>query len=295
MSEDNDRLSNEFAEPPDAFLDKTLKQESHLSPEAETPETVCRNCIFAVYEENTQTSCELGRIQKFKDKGVVVDDCYDDQGNEFFVIRDRYCVFWRNEDWANVHKDPVFAVRRESKIKFKCIIYISESNDMEDVEETLISVLEQDLQPKHVTFINNNSSIQPIGLKRLCNRFNISFSIEHINDKSLTRGLCVNIAANKVNANFFGYISVFDAGHIPIKDFYSKINTAIVDDLEQILAIEGDEGNGDVYQTKAYKMTGGNLDTEEEREELFIDKIKRISESQGCKHLVRNLEQVLQA
>ena len=72
MSEDNDRLSNESPEPPDAFLDKTLKQEPHLSPEAETPETVCRNCIFAVYEENTQTSCELGRIQSSKIRALLL-------------------------------------------------------------------------------------------------------------------------------------------------------------------------------------------------------------------------------
>ena len=266
----------------------------HLSTEATKPETVCRDCVFSVYDENIQIGCELHKLGKFESVGAVIDECVDEEGKGFFVIRDRYCVFWRSKDWAKGKKDLVSKVNSESKLKFKCIIYIDNDNSMLDVEKTLKSLLCQELKPREIVFVNNNSLIQPVGLKRLCNMYDLFFSIEQINANSLSEGLCVDVAASKTNANDYGYISVFHAGKEVPKDFFSKINEKIVNDLDRIIALEGKEGNGDVYQTKAYKMSGGNIDHEEEKEELFIEKIKRISESQECQHLVRKTEEIIQ-
>ena len=266
----------------------------HFSDDARSPETVCRDCAFAVYSGNSQTGCDAGRLFKFKQALVQIDECYDEDGKEFYVIRDRYCVFWRSQEWKEERKDPLMSVVEESKIKFECIVYIDDTHNMEDVEITVKSILLQDLLPKSIIFVNNNYRIQPVGLKRMCNRQGMFFSIEQINDNSLTRGICVDVAARRTNTKSHGYISIFDAGRKVPSEFFSKINGKIIEDLQQIIAIEGENGNGDVYQTKAYKMSGGNINHENETEDLFIEKIKRIAEKQECQHLVKTIAEVIQ-
>ena len=37
----------------------------------------CKDCVFAVYIGKTQTECKLGRVEKFREKGVDIIEAED--------------------------------------------------------------------------------------------------------------------------------------------------------------------------------------------------------------------------
>jgi len=44
--------------------------------------TACKDCVFANYIGKTQTDCKLGRIEKFRAKGVDIIEAEDLEENE---------------------------------------------------------------------------------------------------------------------------------------------------------------------------------------------------------------------
>ena len=60
--------------------------------------TPCKNCVFAKYEENTQTGCELDYIEKYKNLESEILEVYDND-KEFYVINDKKCLGYREPKW----------------------------------------------------------------------------------------------------------------------------------------------------------------------------------------------------
>jgi len=94
---------------------------SYMIPDP-TKQTSCKNCIFAIFEGNTQTGCEHGRIEKF---GELKIDAFDNQ-KEFFVIN-RLCNAFRINGWNNNVKD-IDKARKESCLSFDLLIDVNDIN-----------------------------------------------------------------------------------------------------------------------------------------------------------------------
>lgn len=92
-------------------------------PPDPTKQTSCKHCLFSVYENNTQTGCELGRIEKF---GDLVISAYDND-KEFYVI-DRICNMHRGPNWNDGIKD-IKKAYEESCMSFDIFIDCDDIND----------------------------------------------------------------------------------------------------------------------------------------------------------------------
>jgi len=68
------------------------------SPQISTIHTPCKSCVFAKYEDKTQTDCHLDYISKYRANGVEIIEAYDED-NEFFVINDKKCIGYRENKW----------------------------------------------------------------------------------------------------------------------------------------------------------------------------------------------------
>jgi|694.fasta_scaffold130964_3 hypothetical protein len=60
--------------------------------------TPCKSCVFAEYDENTQTGCRLNYIEKYKENGEQILEAYDDN-KEFYIINGKKCVGYRENQW----------------------------------------------------------------------------------------------------------------------------------------------------------------------------------------------------
>lgn len=100
--------------------------------------TFCRGCAFATYDDNDseQIGCELGRLNKFVERGVTV-NIEDDNSKSIDVA----CNAYRNSKWAKQFTEEgkfevqkwKEIVKKEIKPKFDILIM----HDVDDNEQTL--------------------------------------------------------------------------------------------------------------------------------------------------------------
>lgn len=92
-------------------------------PQESPVKTNCKNCAFAVYEEDTQIDCAFGRIDKFEDSVIAA---YDND-KEFYVI-DRLCTYFRDKKWGYDVNDKN-KVQEEAATSFTIIFNCNEIDD----------------------------------------------------------------------------------------------------------------------------------------------------------------------
>lgn len=98
--------------------------------------TNCKDCAFAIYNENTQTSCAFDRISKFGEDAI---EGYDND-KEFYVI-DRLCTYYRNTSWG-YSKNDIDKVQKESALGFDLIF------DCNNINSNQVQIISY--------FLNNN-------------------------------------------------------------------------------------------------------------------------------------------
>lgn len=117
--------------------------------------TSCKECTFAIYEGNTQTSCAANRLNIFPEEYIV--PAYDNE-KEFFVIN-RFCNLHRSSRWNNGVPD-IEKAHNESKINYDIIIKVSNNLSDEDVRNICNMIDTCDYGEKKIKFaIINNFNI----------------------------------------------------------------------------------------------------------------------------------------
>lgn len=114
--------------------------------------TSCKSCIFAIYENKTQTGCEHNRIEKF---GNDVIEAYDDH-EEFFVIN-RLCNYIRSTNWNDGNKN-IEKVTEESAVSFDIFIEVNNLSieDQAKILQTTKNITYYSNKFKIFLFHNNN-------------------------------------------------------------------------------------------------------------------------------------------
>lgn len=228
--------------------------------------TACKDCVFANYIGKTQTDCKLGRIEKFRSKGVDIIEAEDLEENEFYVL-EAWCNAYRESDWASEYENPIEQVNNElvTPLGFVVILGDGANKDLDketalaDLESTFDGIKEIDGEPSHI-LIANNSSIPHFDVIQKAQDsledFDVDFKVSNILDDDLTELECIDL----VFSNFKnGYYSVLKAGKTPRKDIITLINHKVNYELDSVGYIKGDDGiNGTTVQCVMHKFLNGN-------------------------------------
>ena len=229
--------------------------------------TACKDCVFANYIGKTQTDCKLGRIEKFRGKGVDIIEAEDLEENEFYVL-EAWCNAYREKEWSNEYDDIIGQVHRELVTPLGFVVLIGEGVKrdfdkeaiLSDLETTFNGIKEIDGIPSHVLIANNSSvpHFDVIQKAQDClEELDIDFKVSNILEENLTDFECIDL----VFSNFKnGYYSVLKAGKTPGKDIITLINHKVNYDLDSVGYIKGDDGiNGTTVQCVMHKFLNGNL------------------------------------
>lgn len=192
-------------------------------------QTNCKNCIFAIYDSNTQIECGAGRIQKFKKSNRVI-EAYDNE-KEFYVIKG-LCNLNRPLSWNNGIPDNNKAIE-ESSVDYK--IYF----DCTD--------LTTQFKNKILQFVNNDYYSTKYNIT-LYHTLNVSQNIKKdVIDiyKSSNRKIYITSCRDVDQYIHNAYINAKEAYSINIKnsddfdtDILSKLNDKINIDLKSSLLIK---------------------------------------------------------
>lgn len=211
-----------------------------------TIKTNCKDCAFAIYENQTQIDCKFNRIEKF---GKDVIEAYDDD-NEFYII-DRLCTYYRNKAWGYTETDTS-KVLRESAVGFDIIFNCSNINAS---------------QSQIITHFINNHNYYPskidIILMHDYNSYNkVKELVSNIARQASTKvdiTICENITSQvhqRLLRTKNAYHALIEYPELLEINSLSKINSFINDDLNKLIAanVNGIEFIGNFIYKLFYHM-----------------------------------------
>jgi hypothetical protein len=191
-------------------------------------ETTCEKCSFAIWKNEQQTGCNAGRLEKFKQLGVVVDKKTSLQ--PYYKIN-RFCNMFRSEDQS------VEDARKQISLKFGIVIF-DEDEKFSNVAIESCKNLDYDNTKFKIVLASNQNK-----------RFGRLFSTIH-EFKSLNINSELVLSLNNENPKQViekdVFQKVFGCTHIIKvktsdkinKSFLKRIDESINDDLETILVHE---------------------------------------------------------
>lgn len=222
-------------------------------------QTTCKDCIFAIYDNKTQTGCKMGRLDAYKKVDVEIIEAYDED-KEFYVINNRLCNYCRNSEWGSKVDKHLWTtiVKLQAKLTYFTIIFANDS--LYDIENTINSLIKQDIAPKAIAVIKYPSSIKASKITSLLNKTGIKWRLENIVDNELTKNKAVDIAVN--NFKSLPYYAVFNAGFEVPTNMFSDIDNAInVDMLTFGMLTPNSQENGKFVPTGIHRALQGNFET----------------------------------
>lgn len=268
------------------FEEKTLKLQ-----------TRCHKCIFAQFDKNVQTGCELGRSEKFRKQGKTERKVLENV--DAYEISTA-CTTYRDAEWINendekIHNlgDAIGAVREVVRPQVDFVIVENSGDGLPTVkikfERTINSVLDQDILPKSVIFVVNNDPvfkgiadiIKMVG--DMLKGSGVDYKIVRNIEKPVEYFRLLDVGVGKC---FGTYYTHYRLGMRLPHNIISVLDGAINDDLFTISYVVGEEWydisvdgterpRTQIVQRSLHKLLGGN-------EGAYIgDKIAKLAESQG--------------
>jgi hypothetical protein len=116
--------------------------------------TSCKDCVFADYEENTQTGCSRGKLDIFKDRKVPIVEA-EDLTKEFFVVQ-ATCFDYRPPEWGDAYEGKEQErISKEHLLRYNVGIIVDEDHPLEGIKSTFESLTSQARKPNKVIIVNN--------------------------------------------------------------------------------------------------------------------------------------------
>lgn len=125
----------------------------------DTHHTACKDCIFAVYDGNTQTSCYLNVIDRIKMvEQLEVLEAYDEE-KEFYVINKTKCPYFRKDLKDKTLEKRAEEVQKDVHLKYILLINARPEMPMEQIKDILSEIKKASIQPKGVLLIVYKESL----------------------------------------------------------------------------------------------------------------------------------------
>ena len=221
--------------------------------------TLCKDCVFATHEENVQVGCELGRLEKYKLLGCVVDAEEVETGKKSFVIDNRYCLACRNKDWGDKINEEkwIETVREEMLLQFQAIVFYDKGE--QELKKTIGSLMEQVILPEKIVIVRKPDCVEPPEkLVEYLDSLGLEWKIQNILQPKMSERQCIDIVQSIAPKQYY---AVFHAGFLVPKDFFESINDAVNESMLQFAMLSpSSSGNGMVVSSTVHRYYDGNSD-----------------------------------
>lgn len=249
-----------------------IEQDGELNPLANARIVIsCKSCVFADYEDITQTGCKADMLSKLKDNGAeIIEAC--DQEKEFYLIKDRVCTNRRLNSWKEaIGKDKVIdellEIARQEVVfstAAEAIVYVHNSSK-EDLYITLDSIYKEAVKPNKVSFVVSAH----VKIGRMVSYIKsyphtLPWTIEAIIDKTIDIRRSLDIFIG-VKCRFPYYVT-FLGGTAIRPGIFAEIKERLVDKMERFMYEKGDLDtvgeniHNEIVNTEIHKFLHGNTE-----------------------------------
>ncbi len=232
--------------------------------------TSCKNCVFSVYKNKTQSGCKLNKIDDYKNAEIPVIEVQDGE-KDFYVIDGRFCMFYRNEDVMQKYSQDSWEkiVKLQTKVPYHALIFIGEDSTFKEVKSACNRRKKQEVKPNMVTFINKQypkytqepeKYLKPSVLLGLLSDSGFhKYNLKNVYNGEMDDRSLVDLVFDSSKDAPYPFYVVFESS-FEIPDSFSKdLNDAILIKMMQIgFAKPVDEINGMIVNRVAHKKHAGN-------------------------------------
>ena len=256
--------------------------------------TACVDCVFAKFVGDTQSDCELGRIEKFKQNGTKVVEAYNDE-KEFFLVKG-FCNGHRNDFWKETgtyhrpfYKNSTERVRQENLIRCGFNVVMTKGQTIEDLKRTVDSIVSQEEINPYYIIVSCSADVERFDvihyLENLLQPKEIKFFFVSISDGEATGDRCLDISFARAKN---GYYAVFSSGDVVPSNFLLKINHALNEEMLKIVALEPEENSvsGLFMNATTYKLLRGN------KVKPIMKKIHMLADAKGGHYLIKKWDEL---
>jgi len=222
--------------------------------------TECKDCCFAEMQNEIQSGCKVGQLEKLVDIGCDVAKEGTDETHYTYIINGRYCNKKRSKIWMETNvNNPFGQLSKELEIKYDVVIVFDNDNTLDDLDKSL-SDLPDPPRVETVHIIHNSDKIS-YGEVRMW----LGKKFGHTTKKWLLTYIVETPRPDYYNAVDFattrlacGFYVAIKSGETLPKNLFSWINKEVNDNLRQLGLVYGAEGSWYVCSTRIHKYLGGN-------------------------------------
>lgn len=237
--------------------------------------TSCRDCKFAQFDGKTQVGCQFDLLNKYRLAGIDIIEAYDED-KEFSVIS-RICMFSRHKS----HPATLEEVREATRVHYQ-VIYVIDSDNIDDFSFCLQSIINQDIKPQHITVIRPfDINVPPFQYTKRLVSSGIKWRYQDSTNPELDTPDLVDIAIDAVKYPF--YVILSKAIRLP-QEFSTELDLLVNDKFTIFSALIG--ANIEIIPTIHHTQLGGNsfqrLVDKMNEEKQLKDKIYHVGDMLPC-------------
>ena len=226
--------------------------------------TICKNCLFAKYDKNTQIGCEFDRTQTVDNHPVYELIAAQDDDKEFYILNNHICPYQRTDTWTHADDEDIISkVKEEVYMPWAAILFYRH-NGLDSVEERIKELKTQRVKPKVVSLVIDAQDIHPDHFKSLYQMMEDNFEIwylQRVIQQDLPDRFTGDLCFDKMKKHRFMFYSYFESTKAIDSNYYNKIHKFVIDDMNSygIIKNKDDEDIHHVTISKiAHQKYGGN-------------------------------------
>jgi hypothetical protein len=244
-----------------------------INNQIDTIHTPCKNCVFAHFNENTQTDCHLNYIEKYKNKNISILEAYDDD-KEFYIINGKKCLGYRENKWFKQFnlenaaiKDKINKYLETNVLDYLLIINLKHIS-LNELEIMLKQISESKIQPKKLILIryaDSDQIFQYANIEQLLQKYSIKYTwrIQTILDLSLSyKQIIHNIITTNPKYRFIISNEKFNDN---LEKMIITTNKIVHEELDQFDVLSNSDYSSIVFSSIVYRFDafhGNNLLTD---------------------------------
>jgi len=213
--------------------------------------TQCRNCVFAIYEGETQieNGCTLGRLAQFEARGATITG-YDDGHKQFLTI-DRFCNACHNRQSPYLKGTTLAewetAVRETIRMRLAVVIYCDASTTEDQLDRTLAGWAIGTIRPRKILIVlddtgfDSDAAIAALRTAQIGTAWEVITPLPWDEQEQVPyashRDRCLDIAVQKLDAGTILYYHAMNAGQEPVPGYIDRLDRAINEELRPIVTV----------------------------------------------------------
>jgi hypothetical protein len=211
--------------------------------------TPCKDCIFASYEDKTQTDCLLHYIDIFKKNNVEVLEVYDND-KEFYVINNKKCIGYRDSKWVknmgledSTMEMKIAKFQETNSLDYLAIINLRSLDSLESLAALYAKLATHKFKPKKIIFIRYKDHAQDKftfkAIEEIFKQYDpIPWLIQSIIDEDLSYNTIIGMIISLHKSQRF--VLLINNSDPSILDIIDDANKLVYEDMGQFTALGDD-------------------------------------------------------